>query len=297
MSDVKIIELTLASAVATGGTFTVGYPTGTSRGSFLKGKYHKILAQGALFTCPTDFTISFGASSATITYNGTTTLAAGAAVAVQLDIGGADLEGGAYENLAVGHVQQGQVVFVTLGSPATASSTAVCASQAITAAAGATINGASASGGIATFDVPRNVVAAWTGTAVVTVTGKDVYGNTIKESSASGTSLTGKKAFKSVTAVSTSADITGATVGNGDVLGLPVHLPNTAQILKELEDNAVATAGTAVAGLAVTTKSTATTADVRGTYDPNSACDGSKSFTLVLALEDPEFTGNPQYAG
>jgi len=37
----------------------------------------------------------------------------------------------------------------------------------------------------------RNVVAAWTGTAVMTVTGLDMYGNVVVEASASGTSLTG----------------------------------------------------------------------------------------------------------
>jgi hypothetical protein len=52
-----------------------------------------------------------------------------------------------------------------------------------------------------------------------------------------------------------------------------------------------------VAGLATGTVSTATTADVRGTYDPNVACDGSKGFKLIVALQDPQFLGNPQYDG
>src|SRR3546814_2228644 len=60
---------------------------------------------------------------------------------------------------------------VNLGAPLTADADGVCASQAITAAAGGTINGAFATGGVATFDVPRNVVAAWTTAAVLPVTG------------------------------------------------------------------------------------------------------------------------------
>src|SRR3546814_1050600 len=71
---------------------------------------------------------------------------------------------------------------VNLGAPLTADADGVCASQAITAAAGGTINGAFATGGVATFDVPRNVVAAWTTAAVLTVTGTDAYGNALVES-------------------------------------------------------------------------------------------------------------------
>src|SRR3546814_11170811 len=74
---------------------------------------------------------------------------------------------------------------VNLGAPLTADADGVCASQAITAAAGGTINGAFATGGVATFDVPRNVVAAWTTAAVLTVTGTDAYGNALVDSSAS----------------------------------------------------------------------------------------------------------------
>src|SRR3546814_17481513 len=42
------------------------------------------------YECPTDFTVSLGASSATITYNGATTLPAGSHVYVQLDEAGED---------------------------------------------------------------------------------------------------------------------------------------------------------------------------------------------------------------
>ena len=47
---------------------------------------------------------------------------------------------------------------------------------------------------------------------------------------------------------------------------------------------AAPTAGTIVAGVTTAGGSTATTGDVRGTYDPNAACDGSKVFELILAL-------------
>jgi hypothetical protein len=127
---------------------------------------------------------------------------------------------------------------IELGSPDADDANGVVESQDLTDAGAFSstgIAGALASGGIATFDVPRNVVAAWTTTSVLTITGTDEYGNTIVESSASGATLTGKKAFKTVTGVTSSEDITALTVGTGDVLGLPVYLGETHQILAELE--------------------------------------------------------------
>src|SRR3546814_10629872 len=72
-----VIELTLGSAVATGGTFTAAYPDGKTSDDFAGGVNHKMVALQYEYECPTDFTVSLGASSATITYNGATTLPAG----------------------------------------------------------------------------------------------------------------------------------------------------------------------------------------------------------------------------
>ncbi|MBL4766290.1 MAG: hypothetical protein JKY94_00955 [Rhodobacteraceae bacterium] len=285
------IEAVLGSAVATSGTFAVTYPDGYDAGAFQNGVAHKFSTPASNFDAPGDFTIAFGATQATITWLGATTLPAGTPVWVQLDIGGSDAD---VDISAVKRTNYVQPVVVDLGAPDTADADGVCASQAITAAGTGTIAGALASSGVATFDQPRNVVAAWTGTAVMTVTGTDEYGSVLVESSASGTALAGKKAFKTITAVDASADVTSATVGSGDVLGLPVHLPSVAMSLAEIEDGAAATAGTYAAGISVA--STPTTGDVRGTYNPDTACDGSAQFSLILALPDPDYLGLAQYA-
>ena len=61
---------------------------------------------------------------------------------------------------------------------------------------------------MATLDVPRNIVVDSGGvdTAVLTFTGTDEYGNTVVESiTLNGTTaVAGKKAFKTVTGVSSS---------------------------------------------------------------------------------------------
>lgn len=295
-----IVRTQLASAVADAGTFTVSYPEGRDAGSYLSSGDHEVVSHGygALTVLAGTLSVSFGASEITLTNNGGVTLAAGTDVIVQLDRFGDDGDVVSAETVAnAGKMQAGVPYVINLGAPDTADADGAVASQACTAAGGLAtgINGALASGGVATFDVPRNVVAAWTTTAVLTVTGTDEYGNTIVESSASGTSLAGKKAFKTVTGISSSVDITGLTVGTGDVLGLPVYLPGAGYVSNEIEDGAKATAGTLVAG--VRTTATATTGDVRGTYDPNSACNGSKAFSLVAFLDDPSDKGVAQYAG
>lgn len=288
------VALVLASAVADAGTFTVGYPAGRDSGDYAGGFDHMAATNtyGLLKQTDGDISVAFGASTITVTNNSGSTLAAGTEVWMQLDRMGDD------DNAAFaspGKMSELQVIMVNLGAPDVADPDGVCASQAGTASTAMTIAGALASGGVATFDKPRNVVAAWTNTAVLTVTGTDEYGNVVVESSASGTSMAGKKAFKTVTSVVPSANITGATVGTGDVLGLPFYLPGTAHVIRELQDGAPATAGTVVAGVSATP--TATTGDVRGTYDPNAAADGAKAFQLAVLTGDPSFKGRAQYAG
>lgn len=54
--------------------------------------------------------------------------------------------------------------------------------------------------------------------------------------------------------------------------------------------------GTLVTALAKNTPSTATTADVRGTYDATTASDGATSFALLIRTVETKDLGNSQYA-
>lgn len=298
----KAVEFALSADTADAGTFTVNYPTGMNRGDFEFAMGHYMTINGTRYNQPEDIGLSFGTSAVTVTNRSGGTIPAASRAFFNFARAGqtTSIKGrnGTVPNTAK-RTNEAKVVVINLGAPITADADGVCASQSGTAATAMTINGALASGGVATFDVPRNVVGAWTNTATLTVTGTDEYGKTLVETSGSGTSMTGVKAFKTVTSVVPSANITSATVGTGDVLGLPVHVPKatTGYVLKEIQDDALATAGTVVAGLTRNTESTATTADVRGTYDPNAACDGAKAFSLIVVIPDPEYQGNPQYAG
>lgn len=175
--------------------------------------------------------------------------------------------------------------------PATASATAVCAAQAVAGAGNATINGASASGGVATLDVARAVNVDSTGagdtTQTVTVTGTDYWGQAQTEAIALNgtTAVAGKKAFKTITQVAVSAAMAGnLTVGSTDVFGLPYRVTDAGYILRSGWAGALADdAGTFVAA-DTTSPATATTGDVRGTYTPSSAANGSRRLVLGLGL-------------
>lgn len=291
-SQFDLITTTLGSDVANLGTFTVGYPANKDAGAYRSGLNHIAAsnAYGMLTTLDNTISISFGTTNITITNRSGGTLAAGTQLFIQLeqvrDPDTADI----WRTTLAERVQELHVHLVNLGAPDAAVSNGVCASQALNTGVDGLINGSLAAGGVAIFDVPRNVVAAWTNTAVLTVTGLDEYGNVMVESSASGTTMAGAKAFKRITRVRISANATGLTVGTGDVLGLPFFLHGAARVIREIQDGAVATAGTVVAGV-TTNPATATTGDPRGTYDPNAACDGARVFELMIANADPSFLG------
>jgi len=189
-------------------------------------------------------------------------------------------------------------LMVDLGTPAVGAANTHFTSASI-AAATPIVTGAFTGALAGVNDVPRNIVAAWTNTAVMTVRGLDTYGRAMTESSGSGTSFTGKKAFKSITSVSVSADVTSATVGTGDVLGLPHPLAGGWDLIGFYADGTRETAMTVVG--ADTTTATATTGDVRGTIDPNTTLNGTVRFRAWMAVSnlatDAGCYGGPQFAG
>lgn len=161
-----------------------------------------------------------------------------------------------------------------------------------TTTADLTIDGALASGGVATFTPARAVIVTVThATSIVacngTIYGYDQFGNAIQEAwsvTATGTSktYTTGKAFKKVTRVTitAAADASANTVAVGDskVFGLSYRAIN--QILVgELQDTSVPTAGALVAG------SNATLTDYRGTYTPNGTPNGSIDWTITYQID------------
>lgn len=296
------LQGSLASAVANGGTFTVSYPSGTNKGDFLNAVKHGLVMSGVQLAHIDQFLVTPGTSNITITNRSGSTWAADSAYVLGLDLPGERDVRDENGKSPIKRAYSAKVTVVNLGAPITADADGIATAQAIAGAADATLNGVQVVDGVAVLDVPRNITAVSSGagdtTQTITVTGLDEYGEDVVETIAlNGTTpVAGKKAFKSVSEVAVSAALAGnLSVGFGDVLGLPLFVASSGQVIKELQDGASATAGTLVVG--VTVAATATSGDVRGTYDPNAACDGSKCFTLFIVSGDPAYYGSSQYAG
>jgi hypothetical protein len=109
------------------------------------------------------------------------------------------------------------------------------------------------------------------------------------------------KAFYVVISYQPSAALAGnLSLGTGVLLGLPFFLPGKASsagagyIVREVMDAALATAGTFVGG--DLTIATGTTGDIRGTWSPNTAPNGTHIYELVMSAAEVPFLGVPQYA-
>lgn len=129
-------------------------------------------------------------------------------------------------------------------------------------------------------DYARNITAVCsdTQTGDMVVTGLDARGQAVTETITlnSGTPVAGRVAFAQVISILMPIKVGVETikVGFGDVLGLDEAMTEYA-LLVETMSGAKATAGTLVLGVGTANY------DRQGTYDPNSACDGTRDFALL----------------
>ena len=186
--------------------------------------------------------------------------------------------------------------------PLSANTTAMCGALAtpavgsltITPTAGVTTTTAADGTTLYALDVPRNVVAVSTSgsdtTPTLTVAGKDIY----KQDMSATITLTGTTSVGTLKAFSGISSLTLATtnclgnlsVGTGNVFGLPFILPDVNDVVAVKWASALAQdTGTAVKADA-TSPATTATGDVRGTYAPSSASNGSRRLTITQYLPD-----------
>lgn len=245
----KVIDGTLAASVADAATFTASYPDGTDAGNFFLANGHKLVLgpNNNVLNFPTDFDISLGTDSITVTNKFGATWAAGTQFRLQMNEQGDRQYTSKTAKKVMAAAFLASSLLVDLGAPDALDADGLVTSVALTtvgtAATTVGLTGAVVSGGVATLDVPRNITAALSsaGTMSLTITGKDVYGNAMVEKLdiAAGTSAAGKKAFKTVSLITrTSNGLTdpNLTVGFGDVLGLPFFLPTPANVIAQVVD-------------------------------------------------------------
>ena len=192
--------------------------------------------------------------------------------------------------------QRAELLAVEFGAVVTLTSTGVCVTASSNASNVVSATGSLVSGGVATFDVPRAVSITATqnlSTKSFTVAGTDQYGVTMSETitGPNNTTVNGAKAFKTVTSVTATGATTLLSVGTSDVYGLPVRVGDKGKVLGMYMDGVSATAFTTVAGFSATgAVSTATTADTRGTVAHNTASNGTRVFSALVIVGDPNTT-------
>jgi hypothetical protein len=167
----------------------------------------------------------------------------------------------------------------------------VCAAQAVSAAGNASINGSTASNGVATLDCARAIQIASSSTdttQTVTLTGTEYWGQAQTQllTLNGTTAVVSTKAFKTITKVAVSAALAGnLSVGTADVFGLPYRVTDAGYLLRTGWAAAVSdNAGTFVAA-DTTSPATSSTGDVRGTFAPTgSASNGTRRLVIGIGL-------------
>ena len=169
-----------------------------------------------------------------------------------------------------------------------AASQAPAAAGALTLTAGTSVRSVINAAGVTVLqlDCPRAIKVNGATTArAFTVSGFDYYGQAMSEVitvTVAGTAVTGLKAFYQISSVTIAGSATAVVVGTSDVLGLPVRVPNVAYVASVKSNNTLAQdAGTFVAAATATAT---TTGDVRGTYTPATASDGTVRTVMGILL-------------
>lgn len=195
---------------------------------------------------------------------------------------GANAPGYAYQgdSMELGIGPMGRIfcfdtVPVTLQAAGLASSQNPGSGASFTLAAGTGVTARLRADGVTEYvlDVPRTVTitAAGANTATYLVTGYDQYGQKMTETFAapSTSTVTGKKAFKTVISVANAnatAGTNGLTVGFSDILGLPFRLTDLGYVTNCMFNQTAVTINSSNIKVADTTSpATSSTGDVRGT--------------------------------
>lgn len=140
------------------------------------------------------------------------------------------------------------------------------------------------------LDSPRNVSLTSTGNisgVTFTVKGFDEYGAAMSEAitGPNNNTVGGNKAFKQVVSIAASAAVgTNTSAGFADKFGFPFALLDINYVVSAKWASALAQdAGTAVVA-DQTSPATTTTGDVRGTYAPTSASNGTRRLTVGMHM-------------
>ena len=159
LTHLAVAEVILAAAVATSGTFTFNLPSGMNESDVASSGHVIVDKNGATYSYGKDFTVAIALAVVTVTWRATNTLPIGADLFIQMAKKGARefIDVSATARAVPNRMSNLMPVEVNLGAPTTNVTTAVTTAQLLGAAGALAIDGTLATGGVATFDVPRAV--------------------------------------------------------------------------------------------------------------------------------------------
>jgi hypothetical protein len=209
-----------------------------------------------------------------------------------------NLDAQSIQGFPVARIASYTIVPLTLSATNFRAAAAVSGAGALTLTAGTgltstTVNDNGTTRSVIAMDVPRNlrITSAGNDSGITfAVSGFDVYGQPMNETitGANAGIAAGKKAFFSVLSITASGASAGnVSVGTGDVFGLPYRVADAGFLTRAGWAGALAEdAGTFAAADANT--ATATTGDIRGTYLPSSASNGTRRLVLAFVVQDAD---------
>lgn len=249
MSNQVQISAALAVALVQTGTLAFTYPTGYNKGDFNTFSAELVTGSNDRFSTDNgDFSVSLGNTSATITFRAATSIAAGTSVVLGLESNGLPFREQFKNKTLIKDSVERTVMRINLGNPAVNDADGIADDLVATT----TVKNYTLADCVTAFkntggflDVPRNIYLTGSSASdhVVTITGKDIYGQTMIEAITlnSTTPVFGTKAFYQVTAISAAAGASGKTfdVGFHNALGLPIFLKSWNNIHRQMVDDEV----------------------------------------------------------
>jgi len=178
----------------------------------------------------------------------------------------------------------------TLQTANIAASQTATGSGAVTLTAGTSVKTVTRADGttVLQLNTPRALQINTSTTArTITVSGYDYYGQPMTEAitvATAGTAKSGAKAFYQIASATINGSATAVTIGTTDILGLPVRCFDAGYVVKVGWNNTLAQDTGTFTAADMTNPASSITGDVRGTYKPSTASDGTKRLVMTIAL-------------
>jgi len=292
------VNLILDRDAPRGDIVNIPYPRGKNEGSFFSAINHNMGIDGQFFLCPKDFIVTMRKDHLALHWHGPRDLKKGTLLNLQLEEPGGDFYFDQKRGTTILNMVQSSMYLVNLGGPRVENANLYVRSTSVSGAGDLAVSGEQPY-------TSRNVVVHSTqdnSNCVFRIEGVDLYGRPMIEDIQGPTAESGRtdgnKAFSRITKITVKGDCHGEiSVGSGSKLGLPVFLPASGFVLREMMNGAAVTGGVIISG--ETRFPTATTFDTRGTYTPPrpQELDGRTAVHLLLSLPSPGNIGLPDFAG